>query len=76
MDNTKVLFAWPNIAGVISNPANSTVSAPNTNLSGLSIILLCPQMWSHLVKVICPKVSVVNAFCFVREVGDNLVKPS
>ena len=28
---------------VISNPANSTVSAPNSNLSGLSIIPLCPQ---------------------------------
>ena len=27
--------------GVISNPANSTVSAQKTNLSGLSIIPLC-----------------------------------
>ena len=35
------------LLGVISNPANSTVSVPTTNLSGLSII--------PLVEVICPK---------------------
>ena len=29
-----------------------------------------------LVKVICQKESVINAFCFVGDVGDNLVKPS
>ena len=29
-----------------------------------------------LVKVICPKEGVVNTFCFVRDVRDNLVKPS
>ena len=36
------------LLGVISNPANSTVTAPNTNLSGLNIILLCPQRTSQL----------------------------
>ena len=32
---------------VISKPANSTVSAPNTNLSGLRMMPLWPQMLSH-----------------------------
>ena len=32
---------------VISKPANSTVSAPNTNLSGLRMMPLWPQMSSH-----------------------------
>ena len=35
------------LLGVISKPANSTVSAPNTNLSGFRIILLCPQRSSQ-----------------------------
>ena len=33
---------------VISKPANSTVSAPNTKLSGLRMMPLWPQMSSHL----------------------------
>ena len=35
------------LLGVISNPANSTVSAPNTNLSGLRMIPFCPQRSSQ-----------------------------
>ena len=35
------------LLGVISNPANSTVSAPKINLSGLSMIPLCPQRSSQ-----------------------------
>ena len=32
---------------VISKPANSTVSEPNTNLLGLRMLPLWPQMLSH-----------------------------
>ena len=31
------------LSGVISNPANSAVSAPSTNLSGLRMMPWCPQ---------------------------------
>ena len=34
---------------VISNPANSTVSAAKTNLSGLRVMPLLPQVSSHSV---------------------------
>ena len=33
---------------VISKPANSTLSSPNTNFSGLRVIPFCPQMSSQL----------------------------
>ena len=71
------------LLGVISNPANSTLSALNTNLSGLRIIPLCLQRSSQstawkklLLRSSTPKEGVVNTFCFVRDVRDNLVKPS
>ena len=37
------------LSRVISNPANSTVSAPNTNFSGLRVMPLLPHKSSHLV---------------------------
>ena len=35
------------LSGVISNPANSTVSAPSTNLSRLRMMPWCPQRSSQ-----------------------------
>ena len=35
------------LVGVISKPPNSTVSDPNTNLSGLKMMPMWPQMSSH-----------------------------
>ena len=68
---------------VISKPVNSTVSAPNTNLSGLRMMPLWPQLSSHstawkklLVRLSAQRKRVVNAFGLVRDMRDNLIKSS
>ena len=35
------------VVGVISNPANSTLSSAKWNFSGLRVTPLVAQMWSH-----------------------------
>ena len=56
---------------------NSTVSAPNTNLAGLKMMPLWPEMSSHSTAwIVNPEECVINVFGLVRNMGDNLVKPS
>ena len=50
---SRYFLAGRTLSRVISNPAKVTVSAPNTNLSGLRMIPWRPQMSSH--SIACQK---------------------
>ena len=75
------LHGWT-LMEVILKLANSAVSASNTNLLGLRIMPLWPQMLSHsttwraLGEIVGPEKCVSNAFGLVRDMRDNLIKSS
>ena len=67
----------------MAKPTKSAASAPNTNISGLCIILCRPQgssqrhVWKKLSSRVCVHNScVIDAVGFVGKVNDIFVEPS
>ena len=83
VDSNKVLFAWLHIAGCDLKSCKLNGVSPKHKLVGVKynpVVSAEVEPIDHLeealVKVICPKEGVVNTFCFVGDVGDNLVELS
>ena len=82
-DSIKVLCAWSHTAGCNLKSGKLNGVSPEHELVWVQYNPVVSTevepfdcLEEALVKVICPKESVVNAFCFVGDVGDNLIKPS
>ena len=82
-DSIEELFAWMHIAGRGLKSCKLDDVSPEHKLVGVKYnpfvsaeVERLDRLVEGLVKVICQKESVINTFCFVRDVGDSLVKPS